>query len=139
VRVGQAADRLQRSEKMFTKNFKIPRDQLKPVATGYGACLATDHIVVDGKKVGFMHRDPPQNPTDSGWRFFSGEETQTYIDDPRNLAFYDVNTVANYDLAIIPHLAAPVGSAFVRISGTQRFKADKFAMPGKEKPAEQTP
>jgi len=31
-----------------------------------------------------------------------------------NLAFYNVNTVANYDPEIIPLLDAPVGSAFYR-------------------------
>jgi hypothetical protein len=87
---------------MAEKRYKIAGDQMKPLAPGRGACIASDHIVVDGKKVGFMYREPSSNSVDSGWRFFSGEEDQAYIDDPKNLAFYDVNTIANYDPAIIP-------------------------------------
>ena len=61
-----------------------------------------------------MYREKADRPEDSGWRFFSGEETQEYIDDPNNTMIYDVNTIANYDPAIIPLLDAPTGSAFGR-------------------------
>lgn len=61
-----------------------------------------------------MHRDVPDDRIDSGWRFFSGFETQPHVDDADNMALYDVNTVANYDRSIIPFLDAPPGSAFAR-------------------------
>ena len=64
--------------------------------------------------VGFMYRDEPDNEIDSGWRFFSGEETQEYADQAENFEVYDVNTIANYDPSIIDHLDAPIGSAFGR-------------------------
>jgi len=56
----------------------------------------------------------PHDPIDSGWHFFSGEETQEYADEPGNFAIYDVNTIANYDPGIISYLDAPIGSAFGR-------------------------
>lgn len=68
-----------------------------------------------------MYRDYPDNEIDSGWRFMSGTESQKYMDDPSNLEIYDVNTIANYDPAIVPYLAAPVGSAFERTPGTSTF------------------
>lgn len=111
---------------MTDKRFKIPGDQIKPLAPGRGSCLATDHITVDGKKVGFMYREAPRDQYDSGWHFFSGSESQDYCDDPKNLAIYDVNTVANYDPAIIPHLDAPAGSAFGRVAGSDRFEKEKL-------------
>jgi hypothetical protein len=61
-----------------------------------------------------MYREAPDTELDSGWRFFSGEESQTYADDPGNFGLYDVNTVANYDAEIIPLLDAPIGAAFER-------------------------
>jgi hypothetical protein len=100
------------------KEFKLSADEIAPMAPGYGACFATDHITVDGKKVGYMYRDEPDRPEDSGWRFFSGEETQAYVDDPDNTMIYDVNTIANYDPAIIPFLDAPPGSAYGRVGET---------------------
>lgn len=95
---------------MAEKQFKIPGDQIKPMAEGRGACFATDMIVVEGRKVGYMYREEPDTPEDSGWRFFSGKESPEYLDDPAHTAVYDVNT----DSAIVPLLDSPVGSAFER-------------------------
>ena len=100
--------------KVTIKKFKKLASELKPLAYGFGGCFATDHITVEGKKVGYMYRERPAAKEDSGWRFFSGEETQEYVDDPNNTMIYDVNTIANYDSAIIPYLESPVGSAFGR-------------------------
>ncbi len=96
------------------KKFKLTVDEIRPIAPGYGACFATDHITVDGKRVGYMYHEEPDRPEDSGWRFFSGEETQAYVDDLDNTMIYDVNTIANYDPAIVPFLDAPPGSAYGR-------------------------
>ena len=97
------------------KTFKLSANEIQPIATGLGGCFATDHITVEGKKVGYMYREEPDRPDDSDWRFFSGEETQAYVSDPNNTMIYDVNTIANYDPAIIPYLDAPVGSKFGRV------------------------
>ena len=96
------------------KRFRLTASEIKPVATGRGGCFATDKITVDGERVGYMYREPPDFDTDSGWRFFGGRESQAYLDDPSNTGIYDVNTIANYDRDIIPLLDAPVGSAFER-------------------------
>ena len=98
----------------MSKKFKLKTHEISDLTRGYGGCFATDHITVDGKKVGYMYRDKADKPGDSGWRFFSGEESQTYVDDPNNTMIYDVNTIANYDPAIIPYLEAPPGSEFER-------------------------
>ncbi len=99
---------------MREKTFKLSADEIRRLAYGYGACFATDHITVEGKPVGYMYREHADRPEDSGWRFFSGEEPQEYVDDPENTSIYDVNTIANYDPAIIPYLDSPPGSAFGR-------------------------
>ncbi len=107
---------------MALKKFKLASDEIKDLCTDIGGCIATDHITVDGLKVGFMYRQKPDNAADSGWRFFSGTETQDYVDQADNLAVYDVNTIANYDPAIIAYMTSPVGTELERIHGTDTFE-----------------
>jgi hypothetical protein len=112
------------------KRFRLRADQIRPIATGRGACIASDMITVEGRTVGFMYREAPTHDTDSGWRFMAGEESQDYVDDPDNLAMYDVNTIANYDPDVIPLLDAPIGSAYERADGTGRFvEVREFEVP----------
>jgi hypothetical protein len=109
------------------KKFFLPAEAIRPdLAPGRGSCFATDLITIEGKRVGFMYREGPDEDVDSGWRFFGGAESQDYIDDPDNLAIYDINTIANYDPEIIPFLDAPIGSAFERDPQSGRFVSVAF-------------
>ncbi len=111
------------------KKFKLSAEQIRDIATGYGACFATDKITVDGERVGFMYREPPDNESDSGWRFTSGSESDAYMSDPMNHAIYNVNTIANYDPDIVQFLGAPVGSAFERNEGQEFVEVHDFDPP----------
>jgi hypothetical protein len=104
------------------KIYKLHASNIVPLLPPMGGCIATDKITVDGEPVRFMFRDSPENDMDSGWQFFSGTEDQAYIDDPDNSGVYDVNTIANYDRAIIPYIQFPVGTDLERIPGTDRFQ-----------------
>lgn len=107
----------------MAKKLKLSADQIKPLATGHGACIASDMITVRGKPVGFMYREQDlHNEADSGWRFLSGLEDQDYMDDADNHGVYDVNTIANHDPTIIPFLDAPAGSVFERTPGARDFR-----------------
>jgi hypothetical protein len=97
-----------------TKRFAKPANEIQPMATGYGACFATDEITVKGRRVGYAYREPPDHDVDSGWRFTAGDESDEYMDEPDNHGMYDVNTIANYDPDIIPLLDEPTGAAFAR-------------------------
>jgi len=110
----------------MTKLFALAAVDIRPLAEGRGSCLASDRITVARQPVGFMYRDPPEHSIDSGWRFFSGEETQEYADDASNFEIYDVNTIANYDPDIVPYLDAPAYSAFERHPVLQRFVSTTF-------------
>jgi hypothetical protein len=103
------------------KQFRLRADQIRPIATGYGACFATDMITVDGRRVVFMYREAPDRDIDSGWRFMSGSESDEYMNNADNHAIYDVNTIANYDPDTVPFLNAPVGSAFERENDVGEF------------------
>jgi hypothetical protein len=108
------------------KAFKIPAAQIRRLIANMGRCFASDRITVDGAPVGYMYREQPDRDVDSGWRFFAGDESQAYTGTPDNFGIYEVNTICNYDPAIIPFLDAPVGSAFGRVPGTDRFEQEAF-------------
>ena len=103
------------------KHYRLSANEVKPIAQGFGGCFASDHILVEGLRVGFMYREPPDNTLDSGWRFMSGQEDDDYMNEPDHLGFYDVNTIANYDPSIVPLLNEPVGSAFEKQPGSTSF------------------
>ena len=77
-------------------------------------CIATDRILVDGCKVGYMYREEPDNVYDSGWRFQAGDESDEYMQEAANHGAYKLNTIANCDPGIIPFLYSGYGSAFYR-------------------------
>jgi len=113
-----------------TKRFRLQSFEIESLVTDKGWCIATDRITVDGCCVGFMYREAPDSDGDSGWRFFSGDESDSYANDPTNLAMYDVNTIANCDPAIIPLLESPIMTAFERLTGTSAFTAVPFPEAG---------
>jgi hypothetical protein len=103
------------------KRYKLTAGELRSLAEGHGACIATDQITVGGTPVRFMYRQRAIHDVDSGWRFLSGLESDAYLEDAANLAFYDCNTIANYDRSIVPYLDAPIGSAFEKLPGAAGF------------------
>ena len=104
------------------KSFKLKAEQIVKLIEPMGSCIATDKITIEGELVDYMVRDEPSFDIDSGWQFFSGTEDQAYVDNPENSAIYDdVNTIANYDKAIIPYLHLPIGTQLERIRGTDKF------------------
>ena len=99
--------------------FLLSKEQIKELyfSDAPQGCFATNRITVDGEKVGYMYREEPDADSDfpdSGWRFFAGDETEEYTDDPENINVFSLNTVCNYDSSIIPYLDAPYGSCFIR-------------------------
>jgi hypothetical protein len=114
----------------MVKKFHIPSHEIRPLAIGRGYCVASDEITLQGKAVGFMYRESPDDVRDSGWRFFSGHETQEYANDPKHFEIYDVNTIANYDPEIVPLLDSPMMSAFERDTKTGRLEPTSFPLSG---------
>ncbi len=108
---------------MDGKRFILNENDIKDLIKSIGYCYVSDKITVDGMKVGFMYREKPYDKDDSGWRFLSGNETEEYIDDTNNLMIFDVNTVANYDKAIIPYIKSRIGSELERVENTDEFQS----------------
>lgn len=53
-------------------------------------CIATDRIIIEGCKMGYMMRKEPRSnrPQDSGWIFFEGTEDEDYMNDSSHLGVY---------------------------------------------------
>lgn len=81
----------------------------------FGFVLAT-RMLVDGrhKKVRYMYREAAFNPNDSGWRFFCGSEDEDYVNDPDNIAVYDIDSILEIDGSVLPYLGCSAGVAFER-------------------------
>ena len=107
---------------MNNKIFKICSREIKELIKPMGGCFATESITVEGNKITVMIRDEQTFEGDSGWFFMSGLESQEYIDDPNNIMIYDVNTIANYDPAIIPYLNYPIGVRLERCLNSDEFE-----------------
>lgn len=88
-----------------------------------GFCLVSNLISLEGKKVGFMYREELEEDAenDSGWRFLAGTEDQEYVDNDANSKVYEVETIADFDPAIIPYLNYPFGTELERIEGKDEF------------------
>lgn len=100
-----------------SKNWAIPVADMKQLLVEWDdalGCIATDRILVDGCKVGYMYREEPDGDWDSGWRFTSADESDEYMDNPGNSGLYELNTLCNSDPEIIQFLTAPYGSAYMR-------------------------
>ena len=98
----------------MSKTFQAADSDSQPIAEGYGLCIATGRITVDGQRVGHMYREAGAFPRDSGWRFTAGTETDGYGDNPDNWDVVDVNLVANIDPEIATFLGAAEGASCVR-------------------------
>lgn len=89
----------------------------------FGYVLAPKQMVEKKMAVGFMYRETPDHSQDSGWRFFSGTESDEYVNDPDNIGIYDVRTIIKIDPSIKPYLSNRVGSAFERSENGNSFVA----------------
>ncbi|MFO8023076.1 MAG: DUF2185 domain-containing protein [Perlabentimonas sp.] len=101
--------------------YIIKPEDIKELVPPRGYCYASDMITVDGHKVGYMHRETKEDEDDSGWRFYSGQETDDYVEDEHNFMMFDVNYIANIDPAIIPYLKNKTGTELERVDGSNEF------------------
>jgi len=110
---------------MAKKGLLIKEEDIKDLVPNMGFSIASNAIIFEGEKIGFMYREHPDSNEDSGWRFLSGNESQEYVDEEENSKIMAVNTMANYDTAIIPYLKMPVGTEMERVEGKDEFREVK--------------
>ena len=100
----------------FMVSFKLKTEEIKHLTDIKGGCIASNKITVDGEKVGYAYREEPDKsfPNDSGWRFLAGTEDDAYLENPINFNVFELNTICNYDEAVLPILESEIGTSFIR-------------------------
>ncbi|MBE1273730.1 DUF2185 domain-containing protein [Enterovibrio baiacu] len=79
-----------------------------PILLGY--VIVNKELIDNGKSIGYFYREEPDSNEDSGWRFFTGEETQEFVDNADNFVLYSAPKLAALHPEILPFLSlkAPV-------------------------------
>jgi hypothetical protein len=67
-----------------------------------------------GNAVRFLYREEPDGIEDSGWRMFSGNEPEGYVDSPSNISLMNVGLVLDRDPTLLEPLKGRAGDAFER-------------------------
>jgi hypothetical protein len=75
-------------------------------------CFVSKQVLDQGEPVAYMYRETPDDADDSGWRFFSGKESQEYVDDPENILVCPIAFVAEHTTDIVPLLLNEPGAEF---------------------------
>ena len=104
----------------FTELLSNP-DAVKQLIKPIGFCIISCKIIDESEPIGYMYRERGGEDEDSGWRFLSGTETDEYTEDDDNYKVVDVNIVANFEPAIIPHLNGKFDSEFERSEDGKTF------------------
>ena len=86
------------------------KDNFPPI----GGLMVSKMVVDDNIKPGFMYREKRTRPEDSGWRIFTGLETEEYTDDPDNTGIYSPSTILEIDPSIKEILLKGIGSVYER-------------------------
>jgi len=108
---------------MSKKLIDFQPEEIESLIPEMGYSIVSNKIAVNGMKVGFLYREEAGEPEDSGWRFLSGTEEKDYVENPNNSKVFGVNTVANYDPAIIPYLNLPPGTEMERVEESDQFQS----------------
>lgn len=77
-----------------------------------GALLVSKMITEHNMQPRFLYREKRMRADDSGWRIFSGFESESYNDDPDTSGLYDVVTILHMDPSLQDILLAGVGSVY---------------------------
>lgn len=76
-----------------------------------------------GWKISYGMRTEPTNERDSGWYFCVGDESEEYINDPKNLEIWAVNSALMYEPLLNEFITYPYDTAIVRVS-EDKFEID---------------
>jgi len=90
-----------------------------------GYCLAPKRLVDNHLEIKYFYSEYPDDDNDSGLRFFEGNESQEFLDNPDNIGLYDLETIIEMDSslpAVLKYL--PVGVTYEKIDGVWMFIND---------------
>ena len=87
-----------------------------------GYVVASHRVMLEKRPIGYAYRGAPCESNDSGWRLFSGDESQEYVDDPKNFSLCHAATLLERDPALRSIIDAPPPAAFERDHETGQYR-----------------
>ena len=80
--------------------------------------VASAHVVDPIRlPICYACRREPNNQYDSGWNFWSGTETQEFVDIADNFNIYPLNSFLEMDPSLRTIIESPIGAAWERTPG----------------------
>ncbi|ABG58372.1 DUF2185 domain-containing protein [Cytophaga hutchinsonii] len=77
----------------------------------------------------FVYREKRTRPEDSGWRIFTGFESEDYNDDPDNIGLYDAVTILQIDPSLEDILLKGIGAVYEKAEdGSAWYKVTDFEL-----------
>lgn len=93
-----------------------------PTARYWPRCFVTRRVLYEGVRVGYLYREEPDSKDDSGWRIMAGDESDEYMDEPKNYAYVALGAVLREDDSFVDLLETPAPCAYSRNTATERFE-----------------
>ncbi len=86
----------------------------------YDRCFVTNKILYEEAPINYIYRETPMEKdenrdyVDTGWRVLTGDESEEYMDDSKNISLVSLGAVLSIDDSFIDLLESEVGSSFER-------------------------
>ena len=86
----------------------------------YDRCFVTNKVLYENAPVNYIYREEPMEKdekrdyVDTGWRIFSGDESDEYMDNPENISLVSLGVVLAQDDSFIHLLDAEIGMSYER-------------------------
>ena len=93
-----------------------------------GGLMVSKKVVDENIKPRFMYREKRTRPEDSGWRIFTGFETDEYINNPENIGIYNPSTILKIDPSIENILLKGIGSVYEKKDNSEWYKVIDFEL-----------
>ncbi|WP_299156668.1 DUF2185 domain-containing protein [uncultured Tenacibaculum sp.] len=86
-----------------------------------GAVFTSNKVLKEKELPSWMYREEASYEEDSGWRIFSGNEDEDYLDNPDNFKLITSEQLIKIDKEIKSNLLAPYGFSFERDESTGKW------------------
>jgi hypothetical protein len=97
----------------------------------YDRCFVTNKILYENAPINYIYREEPREQDegkeyiDSGWRIFSGYESDEYMDNSENTSYVSLGAVLSRDDSIVDLLESETGTSFERNENGTFTKIDE--------------
>lgn len=83
--------------------------------------MVSKMVVDENIKPRFLYREKRTRPEDSGWRIFTGFETEEYNDNPDNAGIYNPSTILKIDPSLRDILLKGIGSVYEKTEDSSEW------------------